>query len=66
MRNVKVYEGVVEENPWGNWSDVDKGIYIDGERVAREGWNVFSDYEGKRVRVTIEELPPEPNSDSDD
>jgi len=54
----KVLEGIVRLNIHGDWSDVDKGVWIGNEHMGIEGWSVFSDLEGKNVRVTIEELPP--------
>jgi hypothetical protein len=48
-------EGPVKVNPWGNWSDVDKGLYIGTDRLD----NAFYDYEGKKLRITVEVLEEE-------
>jgi hypothetical protein len=60
----KVVEGVVKVNPHGDWSDVDRGAYVDGELVANAAWSIFHDFKGQRVRVTIEVLPDEPTEDA--
>ena len=39
-----------ERNPWDNgWEDV---LYLDDDRVEA----IVSEYKGKRVRITIEEI----------
>lgn len=50
--NIKIITGKVEENPYGNWSDCDTGIFIDSDKVE----SIFRQYKGKTVRVTIEEI----------
>lgn len=47
----KTIEGKVVRNPYGNWSDVDKGIYVDGENVE----SIFNGYIGKKIKVVIQE-----------
>ncbi len=42
-------EGKVKENPWGNWSDVDKGWYIGHEEIRA----LFYNLEGKCVKKTL-------------
>ena len=59
--------GKIKENPWGDWSDVDKGLYLDGERLisAPRGYgtycapNIFDDLGlvGRKIKITIEILP---------
>jgi len=44
--------GKVVINPFGDWSDCDRGVYLDGDNVV----SIFEDYEGRRLRVTIEEV----------
>ena len=44
--------GKLEENPWGNWSDVDKGWYVDRDSILK----VLYDFEDKKVRLTITEI----------
>lgn len=58
--------GKVRENPFGNWSDVDKGIYLDSERLVSAPigygtWcapNIFDDLGlvGRKIKITIEIL----------
>lgn len=50
-----VTEGIVKENIYGNWSDVDKGIFIDGNNVN----NFFDKYLNKNIRVTVEVIEKE-------
>ena len=52
-------DGIVEVNPFGNWSDVDKGVFVGGERMFSYdfvGAHIFDDYDlvGKNIRITIE------------
>ena len=49
-KNISVYEGLVEpgRHSWDN----DNSLYIDHDELN----SVISDLEGKRVRITIEEL----------
>jgi len=52
---ILVLEGKLVKNPWGDWSDVDIGWYVDNDRIDSELW----DFENKKVRITIEEILPE-------
>jgi hypothetical protein len=54
-KTINIYEGKVVENPFGNWSDVDKGWYVGHNDVKEMIWNL----EGKNVRITVEVLPDE-------
>ena len=47
-----VISGKLERNPYGDWSDVDKGLYVGSEDID----HILMDYEGKDVRITIEEI----------
>ena len=49
-KNIEVYEGLVERGRH-SW-DRDDSLYIDEDELN----SVISDLEGKRVRITIEEL----------
>ena len=49
-KNISVYEGLVE--PGRHSWDRDDSLYIDHDEL----YSVLSDLEGKRVRITIEEL----------
>lgn len=49
----KVLEGTLERNPHGDWSDVDRGLYIDGDRISDILDEVEIEYEGKKVRMMI-------------
>lgn len=49
---IKTIIGEVVINPYGDWSDVDMGVYFDGDNVE----SIFRDYGGRRLRVTIEEV----------
>ena len=54
------YEGLVEENPYGSWSDVSHGVFVGGDKVcASNERSIFDDYIGRRIRVTIQVLPDE-------
>lgn len=46
------YEGTVERDPFGSWSDCSPGLYFDRERVE----DLFEKYENQKIRVTIEVL----------
>ncbi len=46
----KTISGEVVENPYGNWSDVDRGWYIGSDNIL----NLLSEYEGKNVKISIE------------
>lgn len=49
---IKQITGKVQYDVFGSWEDCSPGLYIDYEKVC----NLFSDYEGKKLRVTIEEI----------
>jgi len=54
----EVFEGKIERDPYGIWSDVDRGVYIGGECLAFDcGTTLFDKFQGRTVRVTIEVLP---------
>lgn len=57
-----VIEGICVENPYGNWSDVDKGVYVGGEQIVWNNTSIpylstfLNDFIGKNIRITIEEI----------
>jgi len=55
MDKLKVIEGKVIQNPYGNWDDVDKGWYVDEEDIL----SIIQDYEDKKIKITIELIEPE-------
>lgn len=68
MKIKEIIEGKVKVNPYGDWSDVDKGLYVGGDLIVFDGGGAFGsslgntfldDYVGKNVRITIEVLPDE-------
>lgn len=50
----KVYEGEVQEDIYGSWSDCDPGVYVGCDRID----GIIDEFLGKHVRVTIEILEP--------
>ena len=52
--------GMVEINPYGDWSDVDKGTYVNYENILP----IIDKFNGRRIKITIEELPEE-NTDEE-
>lgn len=51
-KEIKIIQGKVEIDPYGSWSDVDRGIFIDGSKVDY----LISNYAGKTIKITIEEI----------
>jgi len=49
-------DGLVRRNPYGNWSDVDKGLYIDDDNIDNF---IENNYKGRRIKITIEVLEEE-------
>jgi len=49
-----IKEGLVESDPWGSWSDCSPGIYLNRDIKLSQS---FEKYIGKRIRITVEELP---------
>jgi len=47
-----VLQGQLRENPWGNWSDVDKGLFVGSDKIESSLWDLV----GKNVKITIEEI----------
>lgn len=47
--------GMVEINPYGDWSDVGKGTYVNYENILP----IIDKFNGRRIKITIEELPEE-------
>lgn len=47
---IKVISGDIRQDVFGSWSDCSPGLYIDHDLIE----TVFSQYRGKRVKVTIE------------
>ena len=57
-REIKIVEGLVARDIFGSWDDCSPGLYVDSDTVE----TLFSGYEGKRVRITIEEVDLRPNA----
>ena len=55
IKVIKIIEGKIVRNPYGDWDDVDKGLYCNDDNIN----DLLSDYEGKNIRITIEEIPKE-------
>jgi hypothetical protein len=56
----RILTGLVGEDVFGPWEDVDQGIFINGDKVcASNQYSIFDDYIGRRIRVTIQVLPDE-------
>ena len=53
MKDQRIIEGEVKKNPYGNWDDVDKGIYVNGENIK----DIFLDYIGEMIKITIKVTP---------
>lgn len=51
--------GTVEINPFGDWDDVDKGTYVNGDNILQ----ILNKLDGKRIKIVIEELSEEKHSD---
>lgn len=51
-KEVTIIEGNVRRDPYGSFEDCSPGLYLDGENVEY----LFNGYEGKKLRVTIEEI----------
>ena len=51
-KEIKIIEGKVARDIYGSWEDCSPGLYIDSDLVVP----LFSNYIGKTVRVTIEEV----------
>lgn len=54
-KTIKIIEGKVEFNRYGNWDDVDKGWFLDGRLLN----SIFREYGDRKIRVTIEEIDEE-------
>lgn len=55
VRSIKVITGKVVRDPYGSWEDSSTGLYIASEMIE----DVFSEYRGKNIKVTIEEIESE-------
>ena len=51
-KEIRVVEGEVRRDIYGSWADCSPGLYIDSDMISE----VFADYTGKKIRVTIEEI----------
>ena len=51
-KTTTVVSGKVATNSYGNWDDVDKGLFVGGDKIETVLW----DYKGKNVKITIEEM----------
>jgi len=73
MSENKEIIGKIVEDPYGTWDDCSPGLYFqDDDNVTREciagknGHSFFREYDGQRIKVTIEVLPPLPEIDEDE
>jgi hypothetical protein len=46
------FVGKLEEDPYGTWSDVDRGYFIDGDSVR----SMLRPFKNKKIRLIIEEV----------
>lgn len=49
-KNIEIYSGKIRRNIHGDWSDVDKGLFIDHGMIE----SIFNDYIGRNIKITIE------------
>jgi hypothetical protein len=54
-KNIEIYEGEMQRDIYGSWDDCDRGIFIDYDKVE----SLLQKFVGKKVRITIEEIPSE-------
>ena len=52
MKRTHTYKGQLRTNIYGNWSDVDKGLFIDGTPIEE----IFCKFEGRTIEITIGEI----------
>lgn len=64
--------GKIVEDPYGYFDDCSRGLYFEddtgstGECIAgRNGHSYFGKFEGQRIKLTIEILPPLPENDDE-
>lgn len=48
-------EGEIRKNIYGDWSDVDKGIFINQDEIN----TIFTDLIGKKVKIQITSIEEE-------
>lgn len=58
---MKIYEGEIEKDIYGSWDDCNPGLYFGANLIE----TLFSEFVGKKVKITIEELE-EDEKDSDE
>ena len=46
----EIYEGTIDRDVFGSWSDCSPGLYIDHDLID----TIFQKYEGRKVRIIIE------------
>ena len=51
-QTIKIITGKVKWNIYGDYEDCDRGLYIDGDKIE----TLLNKYEGKVVKLTIEEV----------
>ena len=51
----QIYEGIVEHDKYGSWSDCSPGWYVDGKHESII-ISAIANYKGRRIRITIEEV----------
>ena len=54
----KEFNGIVKENPYGDWDDVDKGLYIGTDNIEDIIDDLIRTYKNKKVKLklNIEEI----------
>ena len=59
-KEIKIIEGKVARDIYGSWDDCSPGLYVDSNNAE----SLFSEYIGKTVRITIEEVTPNAESEA--
>jgi hypothetical protein len=54
-KTVEIIEGKVERDIFGSWDDCYPGLYLESDMIE----SIFSEYLGKNIKVTIEEIENE-------
>lgn len=59
---IETYEGKIERDIYGSWDDCDPGLYFGSQLIEA----LFSEFVGKKVKVTIEEIKEEEEEEEDE
>jgi len=62
ITNIKIITGKIERNIYGQWSDVTRGLFIDQEKLE----NIFEEYEGQHIKITIEPVNHETDTEKEE